>query len=221
MKRTITFRSRWGRIGTIVVAVLAGALELLVLVQEGWRAALVGLPVPAAVVVLTGWMWWWPRLLTTPGGVVVRNHFREVRIPWAHLDDAHTRLGLRLVADGHEVVCAAPAERGGFSASRRRDASPAAADLDDTRSVHHVVETVPEGAARLVLQEREYALHPEQRPRLSTAQQEVVAANLERSPIADQDDRDFPREVRVRVNPVPALVVAGTLALAVLSLTVR
>lgn len=217
MKRTLTFRSRWGRIGTLVVAGLALLLEIMVLVQEGWRSALVGLPLPLAVAALCAWLWWWPRLVTSPGGVVAHNHFREVWIPWGHLEDARTRLGLRLVADGHEYISAAPPERGGFSASRRRNAAPALPDLDDTETVHHVIETQPEGAARLVLEERELALHPEQRPRLSTAQQEAVSQKLAESPIPDRLDAGFPQEVRVRWTPLPALVVAVAFALTVLS----
>ncbi|WP_312349970.1 PH domain-containing protein [Actinomyces sp.] len=217
MKRTITFRSRWGRIGTLVVAGLALLLEITVLVQEGWRSALVGLPIPLAVVALCAWLWWWPRLVTAPAGVVVRNHFREVWIPWGHLEDARTRLGLRLVADGHEFVSAAPPERGGFSASRRRNAAPDLPDLDDTETVHHEVDAQPEGAARLVLEERELALHPEQRPRLSTAQQEKVSELLAASPIPDRLDAGFPPEVRVKWTPLPALVVAVVFVLAVLS----
>jgi len=217
MKRTITFRSRWGRIGTLVVAGLALLLEIMVLVQEGWRSALVGLPLPLAVTALCAWLWWWPCLVTSPGGVVAHNHFREVWIPWSHLEDARTRLGLRLVAGGHEYVSAAPPERGGFSASRKRNAAPDLPDLDDTETVHHEIDTQPEGAARLVLEERELALHPERRPRLSTTQQERVTQELEASPIPDRLDERFPPEVRVRWTPLPALGVAAVFALAVLS----
>ncbi|WP_043536002.1 PH domain-containing protein [Actinomyces polynesiensis] len=217
MRRTITFRSRLGRIGTLVVAALAGLLEIVVLVQEGWRPALVGLPLPLAVVLLCAWLWWWPRLTTGPGGVLVRNHFREVWIPWTHLQDAHTRLGLRLVADGHTYVSATPPERGGFAAGRKRRAGLSLPDLDDTRTVHHEVDTVPEGAARMLLEERELALHPERRPRLSTAQQEKVTQRLEESPIPDRLDAGFPQDVQVKWTPLPALVVAALFALTVLS----
>lgn len=218
MRRTITFRSRLGRIGTLVVAALAGLLEIVVLVQEGWRPALVGLPLPLAVVLLCAWLWWWPRLTTGPGGVLVRNHFREVWIPWTHLQDAHTRLGLRLVADGHTYVSATPPERGGFAAGRKRRAGLSLPDLDDTRTVHHEVDTVPEGAARMLLEERELALHPERRPRLSTTQREALEGNLEHSPIPARLDADFPGRTTVRITPLPALVVAACTVLAVFTL---
>lgn len=217
MERTLTFRSRWGRIGTCVVLDLALLLEVMVLFQEGWRAALVGLPLPAAVSALCAWLWWWPRLVTGPRGVLVRNHFREILIPWQHLEDAHTRFGLRLVADGREYVCATPPERGGFSASRRRDPAPQLPDLDDTETVHHVIETVPEGAARLVLEERDLALHPEHRPRLSTLQQEAVARNLTDSPLPTQMADGFPSRVTLKATPLPALGVAILFALTFLS----
>lgn len=208
MDHTITFRSKWGRIGTLTVAGLAAALEVVVLVQEGWRAALVGAPLPLAVVALCAWMWWWPAVTTGPRGVLVRNHFRSIAIPWASLEDAGTRFGLRLRAEGREFVCAAPPERGGFAASRQRTGSTVA-PLDDARTVHHVVETVPEAAARMILEEKTLALDPTQRPLLSTDQRARVAQNLRRSPIAARLDSGFPDTVRVRWVPWPAFAVVA------------
>lgn len=217
MRRTITFRSRWGRIGTFVVAGLAAVLEVVVLVQEGWRPAVVGLPLPLAVLALVGWLWWWPAVTTGPGGVLVRNHFREIAIPWESLEEAHTRFGLRLRAGGREFVCAAPPERGGFAASRQRTTS-AVAPLDDTRTVHHVVETVPEVAARMVMEEKQFALDPTARPLLSSAEHAAVEENLRRAPIASRLDEGFPQGVRVRWVPWPALTVVVLAAASLLSL---
>ena len=218
MRRTITFRSRWGRIGTLVVAGLAALLELLALVQEGWRAALVGLPLPLMVLTLVAWLWWWPAVTTGPAGVLVRNHFREIAIPWNALEDTGTRFGLRLRAGGHEYVCAAPPERGGFAASRRR--TPAEmTPLDDTRTVHHLAETTPEVAARMIMEERLLMLEPDRRPQRSTSERAAVEENLSRSPIAARLDAGFPASVRTRWVPWPALAVLVLLLATAVSLS--
>ncbi len=207
MTHTITIRSKWALIGTGVIAALAVILEALMFIQEGGHSALISLPFPLGVVLLCAWLWAWPSLTLAPGGVFVRNHFRDISIPWDQITDTRTRYGLRIVTGDREFVCAAPPERGGFAANRK-NAVPAAPIIDDTRTVHHRVQTVPAIAARLVLEQRDLALHPEHAPRVSSRDRGQIQKNLAESPIPAKWDASFPAETTVRWQPWPALAVA-------------
>lgn len=112
MGETETFRSRFSR-GLAVTTAALGALLL------GWLTVAVGpggavrYGPPVALVVLMAWLAFWrPAVEVSDGGVVLRNVWRTVHVPWPAMLEVDGRLGLRLVtAYGSYQAWAAPAPR--------------------------------------------------------------------------------------------------------------
>ncbi len=217
MTHTITIRSRRAILGTAAVAVLGLAFEVLVLVQEGWRNAALSLPWPVVVAAFSAWLWMWPRLTLAPGGARIRNHFRQIDIPWSQLTEARSDLGLYLWVGTKKYFSAAPPARGGLRASSLRKNPPAAPVIDDTQRAHHVVDTEPVVAAQIVAQELEDHRHPERREPVPSRAQALNEQFLAEHPIPRDLDQDFPTAVAIRWIPWPALGVLALLGVAVLA----
>jgi hypothetical protein len=218
MTHTITIRSRRGILGTVVVAVLALVFEVVVLLDDGWRVAALSLPWPLLVTAFTAWLWIWPRLTLAPGGVVARNHFRTILIPWADLTDARSDLGLYVSVGSHRYFCAAPPARGGFRIGRARSHPPTAPVIDDAIRVHHVIDVEPVIAAQLLSEELGLQRHPDRRDPVSTAARERIARNLAEDPIPDVlGSSGFPSSTSIRWMPWPAVGIIVLLAAAIVS----
>lgn len=111
MGETRTYRSAFSR----ALAVVTVALAVVLLGRQVLDAGMAGLvyAAPVALVGLLAWLAFWrPCVEVSDGGVLLRNVWRTVHVPWPALRDVDDRLGLRLVtAYGSYQAWAAPAPR--------------------------------------------------------------------------------------------------------------
>jgi hypothetical protein len=110
MSEPITFRSRFGQVLTVFVAVVAAAAVALTIVQGavgelgryGW--------VIAFIAVLTWALFWAPSVTVTDGSVSLRNVLRTVELPWPSIGAIDTKFALTLITTyGKYTAWAAPA----------------------------------------------------------------------------------------------------------------
>jgi hypothetical protein len=108
--KPVSFRPAFGRVLTIVVAVITGVAlagfvvsgDLVGLLRYGW--------VPLFVFALTWALFWAPKLDVQEHEVTVRNVFRTVHLPWPAIQRIDTKYALTLdTSIGRVPVWAAPA----------------------------------------------------------------------------------------------------------------
>lgn len=108
MHPTITIQSSLGRVGTIIVLILAVVLSALFLASDGVQTGWTALPFIWLIASLFRLMWWVPRLVISEHEIVARNMWSTIRIPWNRFETANANLGLVLVTrDGDYRVSAA------------------------------------------------------------------------------------------------------------------
>lgn len=104
------YRPLFGRVLTVIVAVIAATALVAVLGGSGPAAALQALPWLACFV-LTCWaVFWRPQVVVSDAGVQMVNVTRTIDVPWPALVDVRTKFALTLVtAYGTYTAWAAPA----------------------------------------------------------------------------------------------------------------
>lgn len=131
---TLVIRSRFARIGAILVAAGACAFALLVVRSDGllasWRFFAWGGLFGMAV-----WgLWWAPSLVLKDDSLQVKNALRHYRIPWQELAGTRTRWTLDILIRGGAVIRASAApRRGGFYQSMAQ-----ARELSERRQARRV-----------------------------------------------------------------------------------
>lgn len=118
---TVIIRSLPGRLGTLVVGVLVGAVVLTVWLSDG---APYGLRATAwgGLVVLAVWsLWWAPQVTLDDGALTVRNAWRTHTVTWDAVEGCRTRWALEVVTEDGRAIGAAAAQRpGGLAIAARR-----------------------------------------------------------------------------------------------------
>ncbi|WP_193313024.1 PH domain-containing protein [Georgenia subflava] len=201
MGPTIVFRTTSARVYAVIFWVVAVVL-LVAFATNGGLGELLQYGAVPLVLVAVGWaVFWQPHVVVAPAGVTAANVFTTVDVPWLTIDAVETRWGLRLeTADGRVNVWAAPA-KGGIS-NRRREPDVPGVDLLDTEGTGRLSAT---GDSRLVGQVIE--------ARLAAARAGGVGTT------GRTGEPAAPTQVRKRVNAVSIGLLAGSLALAVLTAT--
>ena len=112
MGETTTYRSSFSRVLAVTTIALCGAvLASLALTADSETTTTYAAPV--LLVALLAWVaYWQPQVEVSDGGIVLRNVWRTIEVPWPALEDVDSRLGLRLVtAYGDYQAWAVPAPR--------------------------------------------------------------------------------------------------------------
>lgn len=146
MSYSLVLRPRRATAAALAVASICLLAEVMVLLHDGGRQALLALPWTATVALATGWLWAWPRTEIDEDGLTARNHLRTLRIAWSALEDVDARLGLTATAQGRRLPIACPTRR----RARRGDATPLTFPLAQDREMDTDVAT----AARLLVDAR-------------------------------------------------------------------
>ncbi len=152
-------RPWYGRLLTIVIALICAAMVVVAAVQGGWADGLRMLPWALLVAGACWATFWRPRVEVSDAGVRVVNVTRTIRIPWPALRDVDTKWALTLgTAWGQYTAWSAPAPgaRGALRTltDRRRQPSHdqpgamAPGDLPDS----------PSGSAAVLIRDRWDAL---------------------------------------------------------------
>ena len=118
---TIIIRSLPGRLGFVVVAVMAAVGVAAVLVSDGARNGLRALGW-AGLLVLAAWaLWWAPSVTLSDESLTVSNAWRRHTLRWEDVVGCRTRWSLEILLDGGGRVVASAAQRpGGLVTSFRR-----------------------------------------------------------------------------------------------------
>jgi hypothetical protein len=152
-------RPWWGRVLTIVVAVICAGMTLSVGITGDWSDAGLMAPWTGLLVLLCWATFWRPRVVVSDGGVRLVNVSRTIDIPWPALRAIETRWALTLVTTyGRFTAWSAPAP-GARSvllsrSGTRREAPPGA---DDTVRAADLLDT-PSGEAAALVHRRWTAL---------------------------------------------------------------
>ncbi len=182
MEYRLMLRSHSGRRNFVFFVVAAVIFVVVVAISDGPKQLLFSFPFPYAILV---WGWWagiWPACELSSEGVLVRNMFRTVAIPWRALKAVKPHLGLYLEAQvqAHDVqrfyVSAVPA-RGGFRSAKK--ANEGLPDFNFDRSPVPSVSVGPGVAARLIENEQFYLANPASRPELASSALTSLAAHQE------------------------------------------
>ena len=205
MSRTILFRSKRAPWGIGLVIAFAVFFEYVVFRDGGFKQVALAIGWPLFFISLCVWLWMVPATTAAPGGIVVRNHFRTLWIPWSHLDEARANLGLYLWVDNHKYFASAPPARGGLLLSAHRQA-PVMPELDDTKTVHHVLDVEPIIAAQLLMETRNHVLHPNKHSAQPSPVSEQIDHLLEEHPIPASLDKDFPKKLQIKPNIWPCVI---------------
>lgn len=103
-------RPWYGRLLTVVIALICAAMVVIAVVQGGWVDGAQMLP---WALLVSGACWatfWRPRVEVSDAGVRVVNVTRTIRIPWPALRDVNTKWALTLdTAWGQYTAWSAPA----------------------------------------------------------------------------------------------------------------
>ena len=89
-------RPWYGRLLTVVIALICAAMVVIAVVQGGWAD---GAPMLPWALLVGGACWatfWRPRVEVSDAGVRVVNVTRTIRIPWPALRDVDTKWALTL-----------------------------------------------------------------------------------------------------------------------------
>ena len=118
---TVIIRSLPGRLGFVVVAVMAAVGVAAVLVSDGARNGLRALGW-AGLLVLAAWaLWWAPSVTLSDESLTVSNAWRRHTLRWEDVVGCRTRWSLEILLDGGGRVVASAAQRpGGLVTSFRR-----------------------------------------------------------------------------------------------------
>ncbi len=143
MNYELVFRSRYGWLTTLTIALLGALFVGMIWASDGPAEGLKSLIVPIALSYITWWLWAWPSLTADAGGVTVRNQVRTTLIGWDAFGDAASDYGLYIQTvlpgtprdkaaqetsleapdsslPGRRVFCAAVPAKGGFTAGRQK-----------------------------------------------------------------------------------------------------
>ena len=120
MRPTVIIQSTMGRIGVPVVGVIAAALLALEALSGGPIAALFALPWLGLVVVLAWLLWASASVRLETEHLVLDNPLSTVRLGWGAVQEARSRWGLVVDADGREHKAWAAPARGTASFGRQR-----------------------------------------------------------------------------------------------------
>ncbi len=172
MNYELVFRSRYGWLTTLTIALLGALFVGMIWASEGPAEGLKALVIPIALSYVTWWLWAWPSLTACAGGVTVRNQVRTTRIGWDAFGEAISDYGLYIetllpgaptepaaqktsleAADsrvrGRRVFCAGVPAKGGFTAGRQK-VPPAPIQLHFEPGPKITLRTTPGEAARLL-----------------------------------------------------------------------
>jgi hypothetical protein len=104
------FRPVFGRVLTVVIAVICAVALVLVGVGESFAATVRTAPWLLLVAGACWALFWRPAVIVDEGGVHVVNPFRTIDVPWPAIQDIDTKFALALItAYGRFTAWAAPA----------------------------------------------------------------------------------------------------------------
>lgn len=180
MRYRLIMRSRGGISLTTALALMAVTFLVLVLVVDGVAEMFHILLVPAAAVFMAAWIWAWPMVEVTGTGVVIRNPFRTVVIPWSKVRGAEAKYGLQIMAQVPSSTlpkrfhASGVPGKGGFAAA----VGSKEVIVPDYKFRTGPTETVysdPSVAARIINDECYYHKKPRERPELNSVAQRSLA----------------------------------------------
>ena len=89
------FRPAWGRVLSVLVAVVCAASLVVLAVADGWEAWR-AVP-PLALVAGACWaLFWRPAVVVSDGGVQIVNVLRTIVLPWPAIERVDTKWALTL-----------------------------------------------------------------------------------------------------------------------------
>ncbi|MBZ2196530.1 PH domain-containing protein [Occultella gossypii] len=139
---TLTFRTLFARVLTIVIAVVAACAVVFFVLDGGWRELARSGPVTLFVVAAVWALFWNPLVEVSDGGVTIVNVLRTVHIPWPTVASVDSQWALRVRTHdgGNYSSWAVPASSGMAARTRRperaggRDDAAARGAADDSRT---------------------------------------------------------------------------------------
>ena len=215
MGPTIVFRPTSSRVYAVLTWVVATVILSAFAANGGPGEVLRYGAVPLVLAAL-GWsVFWQPRVVVGDDGVEVVNVLRTVEVPWAAVVDVETRWGLRLVTDGGSVNAWAAPAKAGFG---RRRSVRRAEELPDVLFDEGSTATLRRGGDAEAVARVVEARLGQSRSRSGVA---GPAGGRAAAPAAGRTggagaDAVGPRP-RARWNTREVVLVAGSLALAALS----
>lgn len=158
-----------GQLGTVIVGALGLLFVVMVWSGEGALHGLTAASIALALCFFTWWIWTWPKVVIEDRGITVNNQLRSYQVGWDVLKGAESRYGLYLVTepdspDGgqKQIYCAGVPMRGGFSASRQKEA-PLVPALYFENGPNLTMRVEPPVAVQLIEEELLLQNHPRRR----------------------------------------------------------
>ncbi|WP_154795279.1 PH domain-containing protein [Occultella kanbiaonis] len=140
---TLTFRTLFARVLTIVIAVVAACALVFFVLDGGWRELARSGPVILFVVAGVWALFWNPLVEVSDGGVTIVNVLRTVHLPWPTVASVDSQWALRVRTHdgGGYSSWAVPASSGMAARSRRPERSGGRDDV--------IADKVPDSRARI------------------------------------------------------------------------
>lgn len=111
MNYQLVFRSPFGQVTAVAMAVVAVIFMGLIWRADGFLPMLASAPLPIGLAYFSWWIWGWPAVMIDSRGVLVRNQLRTYRISWNAFTKAESRFGLYIYVNNGEGEGANPSTR--------------------------------------------------------------------------------------------------------------
>lgn len=102
MNYQLVFRSPFGQVTAVAMAVVAVVFMGLIWRADGLFPMLASAPLPIGLAYFSWWIWGWPAVVIDARGVLVRNQLRTYRIGWSTFAKAESRFGLYIYVNEGE-----------------------------------------------------------------------------------------------------------------------
>lgn len=102
MNYQLVFRSPFGQVTAVVMAVVAVVFMGLIWRADGFLPMLASAPLPIGLAYFSWWIWGWPAVVVDARGVLIRNQLRTYRIGWGAFTKAESRFGLYIYVSNDE-----------------------------------------------------------------------------------------------------------------------
>ena len=116
MNYQLVFRSQFGQVTAVVMAVISVVFMALIWRADGFLPMLESAPLPIGLAYFSWWIWGWPAVVVDSRGVLIRNQLRTYRIGWSSFVKAESRFGLYIYVNRDEGE--------GEGGTRLRESSP-------------------------------------------------------------------------------------------------
>ncbi|WP_141673336.1 hypothetical protein [Actinomyces vulturis] len=133
---TVIIRSLPARISTVLIALIALYITIVVWLSDGWGNGLVAAAITGTFSACVWLLWWVPMMRLDNDGIYVRNALNSWTIGWEELTDTRTRWGLLLLTEQSTIPVSAAGRGGLWTAVRRERTVPATREEYLTPSAH-------------------------------------------------------------------------------------